>query len=69
MNGCHNRTPFVAKRIVQDGRFDYSLTPVIVSIPNFSHGSACQYTKSPAGKKDPGCTGCKHQPKTVTVAD
>ena len=59
--GCHNRPPTVEKRIVQDGRLDDSLAVKIVSIPNFSFGAACQYTKSGLGQDDTRCIGCKHK--------
>ncbi len=61
MNGCHDRAPFSAKRIVQDGRYEYSLAPITVSIPNFSYSAECQYTKSDLGQRDKGCTSCKHR--------
>lgn len=63
--GCHNRAPFVEKRIVQDGRYDYSLTPKIVSISNFSKGAPCEYQHSALGLVDKGCTGCTW--KTITT--
>jgi hypothetical protein len=58
---CHNREPFCERRIVQDGRFDYSLTPKIVSIANFSEGEPCRYTSSDLGRTDGGCRDCVHK--------
>ncbi|WP_114968310.1 hypothetical protein [Rhodoferax ferrireducens] len=62
--GCHNRAPFVEKRIVQDGRCDTSLGVKIAVIDNFSYGKPCEYQHSPLGLVDKGCTGCTW--RTVT---
>lgn len=60
-NGCHDRATFAQKRIVQDGVYAYSLTPIPVNISNFSAGAGCQYTLSQAGRVDAGCDGCTHR--------
>lgn len=60
---CHNRPPFVERRVVQDGAWcdGQAFAPRAVSIKNFSVGAECQYTWSEAGKKDHGCDGCTHK--------
>lgn len=58
-NGCHNRLPYIPRRIVQDGVYEYSLTPKVASIVNFSAGQPCKYTLSPLGQSDAGCVACK----------
>lgn len=63
-NGCFDRLPFVARRVVPDGHWTdgHAITSKAVSISNFSHGAACQYSLDTlVGSKDPGCTGCKHK--------
>lgn len=49
LNGCHNRPPFVATHVLSNG----------TTLPNFSFGKGCEYTKSALGQADKGCTGCK----------
>jgi hypothetical protein len=60
INGCHNRPPFIAHRIVQDGHYidGYAAVPRMKIIENFSAGKDCEYTKSALGQADAGCTDC-----------
>jgi hypothetical protein len=70
LHGCHNRPPLGKARIVPDGdesiviqaigESDASviLAPTWREVPHATT-TDCQYTTSPAGLRDPACTGCR----------
>lgn len=67
MNGCHNREPFKAEMVVQDGwspgAFDSeraitTRSPRMVKVP-FRMAQDCRYTHTDLGKADKGCDGCR----------
>lgn len=61
MNGCHNRDPYKAHLMVQDGYHQNTAARIakMKQIESFAHKSECQYTKSESGRNDAGCDGCK----------
>lgn len=65
-NGCHNRKPFAASQLVQDGWLDLpvdgfgnrSRVPRWKEIP-FRMRQECSYAnETDLGRADPGCAGC-----------
>lgn len=63
--GCHNRPPFKAAMIVQDGFYldGYTSSPRLKS-SQFRMARDCQYTLTELGKVDPKCSNCKHKSPT-----
>lgn len=59
-NGCHDRRPYRASMVVQDGWFMDGITRVakVVSVP-FRMSPLCNYTDTQLGQTDSRCDGCK----------
>jgi hypothetical protein len=59
MNGCFNRAPHVTSYPAPNGHWldGHVFTIKAASIKTTARRD-CQYTLSPLGQKDPGCTGC-----------
>lgn len=64
-NGCHNRPPLGASRVVQNGWAHLPgvdlLHPRVEALAVVPHAMTvdCQYTHSEAGRVDQGCAGCR----------
>ena len=60
VNGCHNRRPFRASQVVQDGWFIDGVTRIakVIQIP-FRMSPLCNYTYTELGQADTKCYGCR----------
>lgn len=57
--GCKDRPPFKTEQVLHG--MDSQTGFYIRTVVPFRNSPDCNFTHTELGKKDPGCTGCKHK--------